>query len=223
MNKIKAYYGPNGYQLYMPDGTPLPFLRQISVHDNWAEATTRCGGPEMIHEQTTADANFYVEVVNEPPPPPMVIDPSKAYALKPKMEAYRELLPGSVDGYVVVRANEVLQDLKNKGMPIGEISDGYHTFDELYEHRIANFRIVCKHIKGAYDYRVIPVWKSLFHSDGSSYDEWFIAGIHTEAGKQITYHIPMKEWSNWPGEEREQAPEWDGHTSADVLKRLAEL
>lgn len=38
------------------------------------------------------------------------------------------------------------------------------------------------------------------------------------------YHLPMSEWDNckWANT-LENAPEWDGHTSADVLKRLAEI
>jgi hypothetical protein len=39
----------------------------------------------------------------------------------------------------------------------------------------------------------------------------------------ITYHLPMKYWDRANVIELERAPEWDGHTSKDVLKRLASL
>jgi hypothetical protein len=109
--------------------------------------------------------------------------------------------------------------------PIGNLSDGYHTFDELYAHRIALFATTCRGLNyiSLIQYTPYTPWKSKLHSDGSALDGWFIAGLGTEPGEQITYHIPMSYWENWPADEIEKAPEWDGHTSADVLKRLAEL
>jgi hypothetical protein len=99
-----------------------------------------------------------------------------------------------------------------------EVSDGYHTFDELYEHRIVLFIALCK----AYH---PPVWCSVFHSDGTQYGDWFILGIGKEKGKQITYHLPAKYWSEVCefAEVLEKAPEFDGHTSQDVLERLKNL
>jgi hypothetical protein len=92
------------------------------------------------------------------------------------------------------------------------ISDGYHTFDELYEHRHVLFMNLCGIVDNA--------WKSKKHSDGSMWDGWFIAGINIEKGKQITYHIPIRLWNDFRVRELEFAPEWDGHTSDDVIERL---
>jgi len=106
----------------------------------------------------------------------------------------------------------------------GKVSDGYHTFDELYEHRIVNFIAACRLLSQ------IPgeggrVWISKKHSDGSEWDGWFIMGIDSEPGKQITYHLPISKWDEckYVAAVIEKAPQWDGHTSADVLKRLANL
>jgi hypothetical protein len=103
---------------------------------------------------------------------------------------------------------------------MGEISDGYHTFNELYDHRIALFLALCAEV----DARTPTghVWRSKRHSDGSSIDGWYVMGIGTEHGKQITYHLPLSRWtdSDFLGTECETAPEFDGHTSADVLVRL---
>ena len=93
---------------------------------------------------------------------------------------------------------------------IGETSDGYHTFNELYEHRHLLFAQLVQ-------------WKSKKHSDGTMFDGWFIAGINKEKGKQITYHIPMRLWDSFKCEELENAPEWDGHTPNDVIERLKTL
>lgn len=120
--------------------------------------------------------------------------------------------------------NRRIKYQKEIGNNVGAISDGYHTFDELYAHRIALFRALCcfLHYNG-----VTPApyaWKAKKHYGGAEFDGWFLAGIGSEPGKQITYHISMQEWDTWPGNEFEQSPyEWDGHTSADVLERLRRL
>lgn len=95
----------------------------------------------------------------------------------------------------------------------GKISDGHHTFDDLYEHRILLFIALVNET-------TLPVWRSKKHDDGSEYPAWFIAGIELPTGP-ITYHIPMHQWkllNEIPT--LDKAPKWDGHTSADVINRL---
>lgn len=105
--------------------------------------------------------------------------------------------------------------------------DGYHTFDELYDHRITLFIALCKHMHDLYaleNPKKYKLWRSRQHSDGSVWDGWFIVGIGTDPGKQITYHLPLDRWEETDSiEELEKAPEWDGHTSDDVIKRLKQL
>lgn len=95
------------------------------------------------------------------------------------------------------------------------VSDGYHTFGELYEHRITLFMAVCKLTKR-------DVWMTKVHSDGSKWEGWFLLGINTNSGEQITYHLPISKWNECTefAEMIEKAPQFDGHTSADVLNRL---
>ena len=114
---------------------------------------------------------------------------------------------------------------------VGETSDGYHTFNELYEHRHALFIAFCKAIqKPKYygdkrnifgDERI--VWRSKKHSDGTMYKGWFVMGINKEKGKQITYHLPLSKWEKTDfADTLSNAPEFDGHSPNDVLKRLNE-
>jgi hypothetical protein len=106
---------------------------------------------------------------------------------------------------------QALIDLQNyMSRDKGEISDGYHTFNELYEHRHMLFACIC---------RGQNAWKSKLHHDGTMFDGWFIAGIETEKG-QITYHIPLRLWDMYLCEELKKSPEWDSHTSNDVLDRI---
>ena len=102
-----------------------------------------------------------------------------------------------------------------------DISDGYHTFGELYEHRITLYIALCKRLRAnAQNF----VWRSKLHSDGTSIDGWFVLGINKEKGEQITYHLPLAKWEDCNfAENLEKAPEWDEHTSEDVLKRLNNL
>jgi hypothetical protein len=108
-----------------------------------------------------------------------------------------------------------------RGVDTNRVSDGYHTFGELYEHRIELYLALCRYV-GAYG--TGTVWKSLCHSDGSRMLGWFILGIFEEVGKQITYHIPDKYWGEaYSDVILDKALEWDGHTSQDVIQRLRRL
>ncbi len=116
--------------------------------------------------------------------------------------------------------NTLIKDSANAAqLATDDISDGYHTFGELYNHRISLYMLLAKKMAVKN-----PVWKSKVHSDGSVWDGWFMLGIFKEQGKQITYHLPISEWDKcYFAEELEKAPEWDGHTGEDVLVRLSDL
>lgn len=106
-----------------------------------------------------------------------------------------------------------------------EISDGYHTFDELYDHRITLFIALCKKIKN--EGSAVYVWRSKRHSDNElcfGTGTQFVLGLHAEQGEQITYHIPIERWDECHfANTLEKAFVWDGHTSADVLERIKKL
>lgn len=97
----------------------------------------------------------------------------------------------------------------------GETSDGYHTFNELYDHRC--------HLFAALMLSYLDIsWKSKHHADGSAYEGWFICGMHLPTG-DISYHLPESMWDQLDRITTQQfAPEWDGHTSVDVVKRLSD-
>ena len=91
----------------------------------------------------------------------------------------------------------------------GEVSDGYHTFNELYRHRITLFIYIAKKYaaSGGAVYR--------FHH----YEGWFCLGLETAHG-QISYHIPESQWEKCDFAGKERQPIFDGHTSEDVLRRI---
>jgi len=99
-----------------------------------------------------------------------------------------------------------------------EVSDGYHTFGELYEHRIELWIALCR--EWTTKFPKGHVWRSPLHSNGTSIEGWFVLGAGFE-GDQMTYHLPLSRWSDCEfATERLMCPSFDGHTSADVLVRL---
>ena len=52
---------------------------------------------------------------------------------------------------MLMNRNEIVQDVitSMSGEEVGKISDGYHTFEELYYHRMILFAVICNtHPKG---------------------------------------------------------------------------
>lgn len=98
---------------------------------------------------------------------------------------------------------------------IGEVSDGYHTFNGLYYQRMILFAALVKAYKD-------KAWKSWKHEDGKPCfgGGWFIVGIDTPQGS-YTYHYENKYWSCFECEELPVAKHWDGHTEKDVTRLLS--
>jgi len=109
-----------------------------------------------------------------------------------------------------------------KGFKIDDIenfSDGYHTFNELYEFRKLYNALLFKEWKknGKYE-----VYKSKRHYNGEECfgGDWFIVVAILPTG-QISNHYEMKDWDLFDIPEYEKSKyEFDGHTSRDVLERL---
>lgn len=100
---------------------------------------------------------------------------------------------------------------------MGEVSDGYHTFNELYYYRMlynaAFFNLLPKNI----------VHKSKRHHTGEECfgGGWFIVMANLPTG-QISNHYELKDWDLFKVPEKEFADEWDGHTPQEAAKRLYE-
>lgn len=103
-----------------------------------------------------------------------------------------------------------------------ELSDGYHTFKELYEFRkVYNAALFNEWAEqNKYD-----VHKSLCHYDGELCfgGGWFIVVAVLPTG-QISNHYDVKDWGLFQVPEVDRAKyEFDGHTGQDVLERLKAL
>lgn len=97
----------------------------------------------------------------------------------------------------------------------GEISDGYHTFNELYYYRM---------LYNAAFFNILPkewVHKSKRHNDGEECfgGGWFIVMANLPTG-QISNHYELKDWDLFQIPEKEVADKWDGHTPQEAADRL---
>ena len=106
----------------------------------------------------------------------------------------------------------------------GNTSDGYHTFNELYEFRkVYNAALFNEWAK--FDIPYYSVHKSWKHFDGDLCfgGGWFIVVAVLPTG-QISNHYEAKDWDLFKIPETEKALfEFDGHTSQDVINRLKAL
>lgn len=107
-----------------------------------------------------------------------------------------------------------------EGSPVtGSTSDGYHTFDELYEYRLLyNAALFNSWFKSG----EVSVAKSWRHSDGEEIFDghWFIVVATLPGIGQISNHYPEKDWDLFDIPVVRKAPEYDGHTPQDAAYRL---
>ena len=94
-------------------------------------------------------------------------------------------------------------------------SDWYHTFKELYEHRISLFISLIK-------CNPTISWRANNNDDWWHRDWYFVAWMHLPNG-DISYHLPEDKWTTldwlWIATTL-NAPKRDWYTASDVVKRL---
>lgn len=111
--------------------------------------------------------------------------------------------------------DDVINSLQQEQTDMGEISDGYHTFNELYYYRM---------LYNAAFFNLLPkewVHKSKRHHTGEECfgGGWFIVMANLPTG-QISNHYELKDWDLFQVPEKEFADEWDGHTPQEAAERL---
>lgn len=113
------------------------------------------------------------------------------------------------DEWLTNEINSRIKGVRDTSM----ISDGSHTFGELYHHRAVLSSVVFNKFKEC-------SWKSREHSNGDMIKNYFIVGIDTPEG-QFTYHYPLDYWNYFKVKVLDLAPEWDGHSSDDVERLIS--
>ena len=110
----------------------------------------------------------------------------------------------------------------NNEISTEEISDGFHTFKELYEvRRVLNAALFNEWFK----LKKYNVHKSRKHYDGKLCFNggWFIVYAELPKG-QISFHYEEKYWDEFKIPETDKALiEFDGHNTNDVCRRISAL
>jgi hypothetical protein len=103
-------------------------------------------------------------------------------------------------------------------LDINYISDGYHTFSELYEFRLLLTACLFNEWVKAGIYDVHKSWK---HPDGEYCfgGGWFIVKAHLPTG-QISFHYEEKDWDKFNCQELDIPSDFDGHSAQDCVNRL---
>lgn len=113
-------------------------------------------------------------------------------------------------------------NLDKKEIDYSKVSDGYHTFEELYDFRLDYNALLFNewYAQGKYN-----VSKSKRHNDGELCfgGNWFIVTAELPTG-QISNHYEISKWDLFKVKETEKSElVFDGHTPLDVLERMEKL
>jgi len=126
---------------------------------------------------------------------------------------------GGIESYVrrseIHVIQRIIDSLTQEQTDMGEVSDGYHTFNELYYYRM---------LYNAAFFNLLPkewVHKSKRHHTGEECfgGGWFIVMANLPTG-QISNHYELKYWDLFKVPEKEIADEWDGHSPQEAAERL---
>lgn len=137
------------------------------------------------------------------------------YTMIEKDEVQARFIAFQLEEYRIIQQDLDRLEQLEKQLNDGTLSDGYHTFNDLYYQRLILFATIVNQNKEL-------AWKSLKHEDGEPCfgGDWFIVGIDTPKGS-YTYHYEANYWSLFNCKELEVAKHWDGHTSKDVDRLLS--
>lgn len=95
---------------------------------------------------------------------------------------------------------------------VGDVSDGFHTFNQLYHQRAMLFATIVNQNSE-------KSWKTYCHEDGELCfgGGWFLVTIETPQGA-YGYHYEDKYWNLFDCKAIEKAKPWDGYTEEDVTR-----
>lgn len=113
--------------------------------------------------------------------------------------------------------------------PNGNVSDGFHTFNELYYYRLCyNAALINSLVSLKTDnpakFKDIKVCKSKKHFGGEPCygGGWFIVIVNTPWG-QISNHYKLEYWDMFNCPVAKESWKWDGHGMKEAMERLNKL
>lgn len=107
----------------------------------------------------------------------------------------------------------VLEFKKRYNIHTKQITDGHHSFEDLYDHRRKLSAII---FTLAREY----AWKSKQHEDGTMFDGDFIVGVSIPNVGDYSYHYKLTFWDEFDVPIVAKAPKYDGHQPEDIDRLL---
>lgn len=120
---------------------------------------------------------------------------------------------------VIKEMNDIIIKAEAVNFDVSKISDGHHTFEELYKFRLAYNALIFNEWATQCKYKV---HKSYRHESGELCfgGGWFIVVAELPTG-QITNHYRLDYWDWFKIPETEKALlAYDGHTPNDTINRI---
>lgn len=114
--------------------------------------------------------------------------------------------------------SEILRLKKEGTLRSKKISDGYHTFEDLYYVRMVMTKIIAE----SYPEHSVKSKKHFDNENDPMFDGNFIVVIQTPEG-DISYHYHLEYWDYFNIKEVEEAPLYDGHKTLDVTRLVSLL
>lgn len=103
----------------------------------------------------------------------------------------------------------------NDGIIKGLISDGNHTFNELYDERTVLFATLCNQ-------NAELAWKSKLHYDDTYFEGFFLCGLEID-DTVVTFHVEDKYWDYFKIPALRRGKEWDGKGWKEYREKLLSL
>lgn len=127
--------------------------------------------------------------------------------------------PGTIPDLERVKLTKQLVDEMDDGDMTNGISDGSHTFGDLYYQRMVLTSVIAKAIMSTKNLGTVR--RSKLHDDGTMFKDYFIIYFTTPDGN-FSYHYHIDYWDNFSFvPEVDKAIKWDGHTDADINRLLS--
>ena len=144
--------------------------------------------------------------------------PEEMPELYDKLEALSSGLTEAIQKLITADRKRVESEARKV---TGDTSDGYHTFNELYDYRRVYNAALFNEWASQCKYDVHKSWK---HSDGEDCFDggWFIVVAELPTG-QVSNHYEAQYWDSFAIPSKDIANEYDGHTPKQALDRIAEL
>jgi hypothetical protein len=139
-----------------------------------------------------------------------------------------EVEPGRVDTFRSLDGRRTTTGLFFPGAnTVHEVSDGYHTMGELYDHRRALTVALARALEH-HPRLTVGSWRSKAHhpDDSPMFEGYFIVGLELTspdpmARNTVTYHYKLHHWDEFEGVPvLEHALKWDGAPPEESITRL---